>query len=101
ATAAARRRLENEPGMLAMGYPLRTESKGHLRLRSADPDDPPIISTNFLYAQHDQKVTVALFRFMRRLFSHPEVSPYIAEETSPGANVETDEEILDAARRDQ
>lgn len=93
--------LEPFPGILAMGYPLRTESEGRIELRNTDPSAPPVIRTNFLQSDHDCCVTVGLFRFIRKLFAHPLLQEHIAEETSPGPSVETDEEILDAARRDQ
>lgn len=93
--------LETFPGFLVMGYPLRTESEGRIELRDANPEAPPVIHTNFLQAEHDCRVTIGLFRFMRRLFAHPLMQEHIAEETSPGSQVQTDEEVLDAARRDQ
>lgn len=37
---------------------------------------------------------------MRKLFAHPKVAPSIAAETWPGPDIKTDDEILDAARRD-
>ena len=39
--------------------------------------------------------------YMRALLAHPLLQPHIAEETSPGPQVQSDDEILDAARRDQ
>lgn len=93
--------LEKHPGILAMGYPLRTESEGRISLRTSSPADPPLIHTNFLVSEHDCSVTVGLFRYMRKLFGHPLVKDYIADETTPGPSVKTDEEVLEAARRDQ
>lgn len=94
-------RLETEPGLLALGYPLRTESEGSLRLRSADPADPPLIQTHFLTAEHDRVVMIGLFRYMRRLFSQPALRNVISQETFPGSRVESDDEILDLARREE
>ena len=93
--------LEPFPGFLAMGYPLRTESQGRIELRSADPDDPPVIHTSFLQSEHDCRVTLGLFRYMRKLFAHPLLQDHIAEETAPGPNIRNDRDILDACRRDQ
>jgi choline dehydrogenase-like flavoprotein len=88
------------PGMLAMGYPLRTSSEGSVRLRSADPTAPLLIRTNFLATDHDREVMIGIFRYMRRLFTHPLLTGFIAGETFPGPQVETDEEILETSRRD-
>lgn len=89
------------PGLLAMVYPLRTNSQGTLRLRSADPDDLPILRTNFLATDHDRSTMLGLVRYKRQLFAHPAVRPFITAETYPGADIQEDENILDAARRDQ
>lgn len=93
--------LESEPGLLAMGYPLRTNSQGELRLRSADPAAPPLITTNFLATEHDHSVIIGLFRWLRTLFAHPALSDFIAHESFPGLQVQTDAQILDASRRDE
>src|SRR5262249_39170927 len=87
-------RPEAEPGLMAMGYPLRTSSQGRLRLRSADPCDSPRIWTNFLSTDHDQSVIIGIFRYLRKLFSHSGVAPFITQEMLPGPEVETDQQIL-------
>ena len=92
---------EQHPGLLAMVYPLRTESEGRLKLRSSNPADLPEIRTNFLATDHDRATMLGMVRYKRRLFSNPRVKPFIKEETYPGAGTEEDEQILDAARRDQ
>ena len=94
-------KFEDVPGLQAMGYPLRTSSEGRIRLRSADPRAAPVISTNFLATEHDQRVTVAIFRYLRALFTHPLLANLIEAESFPGAGVESDDEILDAARQDE
>ena len=93
--------FENLPGLQAMGYPLRTSSEGQVKLRSRQASDLPVISTNFLATEHDQNVTVAIFRYMRALFAHPLLADLIEQETFPGSEVESDDEILDAARKDE
>jgi choline dehydrogenase-like flavoprotein len=92
--------LEREPGMSVMGYPSRSNSEGSVMIQSADSADPPIIHTNFLSTEHDRRIIVGIFKFMRRVFAHPRVAPFIFAETWPHGEVQTDEEILDAARRD-
>jgi choline dehydrogenase len=93
-------KLEDKPGMLVMGYPLRTESEGSVMIRSADPTAPPLIRTNFLTEAYDRDVTVGLFRFMRRFFAQPALAEFVDSETFPGVAVQSDEQILDACRED-
>lgn len=93
-------RLEDHPGMLVMGYPLRTESEGSVMIRSSDPAEPPVIKTNFLASEYDRRVIIGLFRTMRRFFAQPALASLIAEETFPGQSVQTDEDIIEACRQD-
>ena len=92
--------LEKHPGIMCSTFPLRTESQGRLLARSADPTDPPILRTNQLSAEYDCRVIVGGFRYLRRILASAQVAPFIAEETHPGRDIETDDEIVDAARRD-
>ena len=99
-TELASVRVEDHPGLAVLAYPLRTSSEGSLRLRSADPAAPPVLRTNFLATDHDRTTMIGLFRYLRRLFAHPLVAPHISEETWPGLDVESDDQILDVSRRD-
>lgn len=92
--------VESHPGLLAMGYPLRTSSEGSVRLRSADPADKPIIKTNFLDTEYDQSVMLGIFHYVRRLFDQKKLASFVDLETYPGESVFDDNSILDAARRD-
>ncbi|AMK19934.1 glucose-methanol-choline oxidoreductase [Sphingobium sp. MI1205] len=93
-------RPEAQPGLLAMGYPLRTSSAGSVRLTGPGPDAPLSVSTNFLSTNHDCDVMVGIFHYMRRLFAQPALAPFVAFESFPGPDVKSDEDILDASRRD-
>lgn len=90
-------KLEDEPGMTVAGWQQRPESRGHVRLRSADPFEPPIIQTNYLAAEKDRRVVVAGMRLARRLLRTDPLAPYYAREDWPGPDVETDDEFLHAA----
>ena len=49
--------------------------------------------------EHDRKVTVSLFRFMRAMLRRPELAPLVKEETVPGPSIQTDAEIIDYCLR--
>ena len=93
--------FDAEPGLQAMGYPLRTSSQGRVSLRSTDPSAAPLINTNFLTSEHDRQVTIAIFRHLRKLFAHPALAPLIVRESFPGPQVESDEDIIQASRADE
>lgn len=90
-------RLEDEPGMTVAGWQQRPESRGFVRLRSADPFAPPVIQTNYLAAERDRRVIVAGMRLARRLLRTDPLAPYYEREDWPGPDVRTDDEFLHAA----
>ncbi len=89
--------LEDEPGMTVASWQQRPESRGYVRLRSADPFDPPVIQTNYLAAELDRRVVVAGMKLARRLLASAPLAPYFAYEDFPGPKVQSDDEFLAAA----
>ena len=71
-------RLEDEPGMTIASWQQRPESRGHVRIRSADPFAAPLIQTNFLAAEIDRRVLVAGMRLARNLLKTQPLAPYYA-----------------------
>jgi choline dehydrogenase-like flavoprotein len=88
--------IEREPGMLCLGFILRPDSEGSLRLTSADPDAPPDIDANYFATEHDRTTAVDVFRAVRRLFATPPLANRIEHETAPGHEIQADQEIVDA-----
>jgi len=93
-------RPEREPGLMFMGYPLRTDSQGEVRIISRDPLVPPAIQANFLTTDNDRRIIIDLFRYARRLMAQDPLRPFLVRETHPGIHVESDAEILEAAHQD-
>ena len=89
-------RLEQEPGMMCIGYLLRPDSEGSVRITSADPDAPLDIDANYLATEHDRVTTVDAFRAARRLFATQPLARHIKQETEPGSDVQTGQQILDS-----
>ena len=82
-------------GIHLFGYPLRSQSAGSIRIRSADPADPPAIRAEYLTHPYDREVTVAMFRFMRRWVAQPALAEFIECEVAPGPGVESDSDIIE------
>src|ERR1700733_1492127 len=91
--------LEDLPGMTVTSWQQRPESRGYVRIRSADPFAPPVIQTNYLTAELDRRVIVAGMKLARRLLKSEPLSPYYDYEDFPGPGVQTDEEFLQAATK--
>jgi choline dehydrogenase len=78
---------------------LRPESRGSLRIKSADPAVPPEIRLNYLATETDRSAFVEGLKILRKILGAPALKPFVAEEVEPGAKVSTDEELLDFCRR--
>ena len=89
--------LEDEPGMTVASWQQRPESRGYVRIRSADPFVQPIIQTNYLVEEIDRRVVVAGMKLARRLLASKPLAPYYAYEDFPGPKVQSDDEFLAAA----
>ena len=85
-------------GVTASVCQLRPESTGSIEIQSPDPHVYPKIIPNYLSATLDQDTAVAAMRYTRRLIKTEALSPFIVSERVPGAEVETDDQLLDAAR---
>ena len=90
--------LEHEPGMTAAPWQQRPESKGYVRIRSADPFEQPAIQPNYLTEETDRRVLVAAMRLARRILKSKPLEPYYDYEDFPGDKVESDDEMLAAAK---
>jgi len=90
---------DTQPGMTIYGQLLNLTSEGTVRLRSADPDDPPVINPNWLSTDYDQASVVSMVKYMRRYVQQPALEPYVGEELVPGDGCQSDEDILGAVRR--
>lgn len=90
--------LEREPGLICLGTVTRPDSEGSLAITGPDPRTPPEIVANYFATAHDRQVAVEALRRMRELFATGPIAKRIAAETLPGAAVQTDEEIVEAAR---
>jgi len=91
--------LDNIPGMTGGIWQHRPESTGYVRAVSADPFVDPILQPNYLSHPTDQQILIAGMRRLRQFMHTPEVERYVDAETMPGSKIQTDDELLDFARR--
>ena len=77
---------------------LRPESRGHVAIKSSNPDDPPGIHPNYLSAVMDQQTIVAGLKLSRKIMATPTMQALITEEFDPGPDVQSDAELLEFAR---
>ena len=93
------RRPDTQPGFMLLPFPLRPRSKGQLFIESRDPTVAPRIVYDPLADPQDRQELIAGVRLARRIAASPPLAQYALEETVPGPEVQTDEQILDAFAR--
>lgn len=92
------RALDKRPGMTSGVWQMRPESRGFVEAKSADPHTQPTINPNFLGEDRDRRTIVAGLRMVRDWFNAPALRQYMVAETSPGTDVQSDDEYLAYAR---
>lgn len=90
--------LEKEPGLTIAPCQLRPESRGSVHARSLDPTEHPAILPNYLADPTDREVVIAALHWGRRIAATQPLAGYIDHELNPGADVQTDEQLLAHAR---
>jgi choline dehydrogenase len=85
--------LAQEHGFQAHVGPMRSKSRGWVRLASPDPFEKPKIQFNYLSEPDDWTEMRACVRLTREIFAQPAFDRYRGRELQPGAVVQTDEQI--------
>ncbi|MFC7474275.1 GMC family oxidoreductase [Dankookia sp. GCM10030260] len=91
--------LDEVPGVTAGAWQHRPESTGWVRARSTNVFEDPEINPNYLSDPMDIRVHLGGMRLLRRMLGTPELGQYVDAETLPGPDVQTDDELLDFAKK--
>ncbi|HET9652601.1 MAG TPA: GMC oxidoreductase, partial [Usitatibacter sp.] len=76
---------------------LRPTSRGHIRIKSADPFAAPEIRLNYLSTPEDQRVAAQSMRITRTIMAAKALAKYSPQEWRPGPACDTDEALVKAA----
>jgi choline dehydrogenase len=85
-------------GFQAHVGPMRSPSRGEVRLRSVDPAEPPAIRFNYMADAKDWADFRHCIRLTREIFAQAAFRPYAGDEIQPGPYVRTDDELDDFVR---
>lgn len=80
-------------GFMVLTGPNKPKSRGHVRLRSADPYEQPDILFNYLDREEDREGFRRCLRLTREIIAQPAFDPFRGEEIAPGKDVQKDDEI--------
>jgi len=86
-------------GFSASVCQLRPESRGTLRIKSADPSQPPEIRINYLATETDRRAFIDGLKILRGIMAAPALKPYSVEEVYPGSKVVSDDDLLEFCRK--
>jgi len=78
---------------------LHTESRGSVRIKSADSAVHPEIRLNTFTTENDQRKAVEGFWIHRKIMSMPAMQPYVAKDLEGTSQFKTDEEVLAYCRQ--
>jgi len=76
---------------------LRPSSRGHVHIRSDDFQQAPAITLNYLSTESDRQVAISGLKMTREIMRAEAMRPFQPEEWLPGAQLESDEQLLQAA----
>jgi choline dehydrogenase len=92
-------KLHSFSGFTASVCQLRPESRGSLRIKSADPKVAPEIRINYLATETDRTAFIEGVKILRKILAAPALKPYVVDEVYPGSKVVSDEDILAFCRQ--
>jgi choline dehydrogenase-like flavoprotein len=92
--------LHRFPAFTASVCNLQPESRGHVRLRSADPADKPVIQPHYLSAEADRRIAAESIRLARKIVQQPALAGFRPVERLPGPSVGDDDAALAKAAGD-
>ncbi|WHZ10545.1 MAG: Oxidoreductase, GMC family [Burkholderiaceae bacterium] len=77
---------------------LRPESRGHIRIRSTDPFEPPEMQPNYLATDLDRRTAVAGVKAARAIAAAPSMRGLVRREVKPGPEAGDDAALLEFCR---
>ncbi len=80
--------------------PMYSDVRGTCKAVSGDPRKHPALLFNYLSTGNDRREWIEAVRVTRKILGAPAFEPFSGGELSPGAEVETDEQILDWVAKD-
>lgn len=94
-SSSGRDKVEQNHGTTIRIGPINPKSRGHIRLRSSNPEDPPMIHANYLGDKQDVYGTVAGLQLMREVMARPAFSQILGRELAPGPDVKSDAQVAE------
>lgn len=82
--------VEHNHGLTIRVGPVNPESRGCIKLKSADPRQAPAIHANYLATDFDRDTMVTAIRLMRDVMAQPAFADMMGAELAPGPSLQSD-----------
>jgi choline dehydrogenase-like flavoprotein len=92
--------LHTFPAFTASVANVQPTSRGHIRLKSADPAQPPAIQPNYLSTDEDRRIAADSIRITRNIVGQPALKGFHPVEYLPGESIGNDDASLAKAAGD-
>ncbi len=89
-----RQRAEANHGFTIRVGPLTPESRGEIKLRSANPSDAPRIFANYLEAEFDLQTMIRGIQMTREIIGQPAFASFRGGELTPGPDMVSDDDLI-------
>ena len=76
---------------------LRPTSRGRVHIASPDANAAPVINPNYLATEEDRQVAIDSIKLTRKIVGSPALEKYNPEEYKPGAQLQNDQQLIEAA----
>ncbi len=80
-------------GFQAHVGPMRSKSRGHVKVKSANAKEKPSILFNYMSEPEDWEDFRTCIRLTREIFSQDAFAPFRGKEIQPGSDVQSDDEL--------
>ena len=91
--------IQSGSGCTLNSYTLRPKSRGTVKLRSARPEDKPIVDPNFIAEPDDLRISAEGVKISREIMNQPAFAKYVRQEHFPGKDVRTQADFENYARQ--
>ena len=91
--------LKPNHGLTLTSCIMNPKARGDVKLSSANPLDLPLINPNFFSNQDDLKLMIDSVKFARSVVKSKPLSDIVIDETLPGKNIKTNEDLINYCKR--
>ena len=91
--------IKQNHGLTLTSCIMNPKARGDVKLRSPNPLDLPLINPNFFSNLDDLKLMVDSVKFARNVVKSKPLSDIVIDETLPGKNIKTNEDLINYCKR--